>query len=137
MTYEGIDGLMHRLPMNAFNGSEECYCTRETKNLDGQEECLPEGLIDLHTCFRKFLKLVKCLFFNFLHPTAFFLLICITYFDIWILIIFGKPEAPVTLSHPHLIGVDERYLQTINGLSPDVQKHLSFVEIEPVRFTFP
>lgn len=52
--YKGIDGYQSRLMPDSFNNDEskECYCTKKTKNLNGDNICLPNGFVDMFNCLR-------------------------------------------------------------------------------------
>nr|XP_022900227.1 sensory neuron membrane protein 2-like [Onthophagus taurus] len=51
-SYEGIDGNVAKLETNTFTnvGNGDCYCTKGTKDLNGEYECFPEGFADMRTC---------------------------------------------------------------------------------------
>lgn len=38
------------------------------------------------------------------------------------------------LSQPHFLGADEDVINSVEGLSPDPEKHSSFYDLNPVRF---
>lgn len=45
-------------------------------------------------------------------------------------------DAPVYLSFPHFYNADPKLLEDVEGLSPDQEKHETFLKIQPVSFKF-
>lgn len=46
---------------------------------------------------------------------------------------FASTGAPVIFTQPHFLDADPEYTQYPEGLSPDREKHLTFVILEPVK----
>ncbi|XP_065087461.1 sensory neuron membrane protein 2 isoform X2 [Ochlerotatus camptorhynchus] len=44
-------------------------------------------------------------------------------------------DAPVVLTHPHMMGAAQEYTSLIDGLHPDPEKHQIFVDVEPLTGT--
>ncbi|XP_021695540.1 sensory neuron membrane protein 2 isoform X1 [Aedes aegypti] len=44
-------------------------------------------------------------------------------------------DAPVVLTHPHMMGAAQEYTSLIDGLYPDPEKHQIFVDVEPLTGT--
>lgn len=43
---------------------------------------------------------------------------------------------PMFMSFPHFYGADESYLEAVEGLAPEKEKHQAFFTLEPVRFAY-
>lgn len=44
-------------------------------------------------------------------------------------------QAPIITSYPHMLWAEERYRDSVEGLSPDEDKHSSFISMEPTTGT--
>ncbi|XP_056632011.1 sensory neuron membrane protein 2-like [Diorhabda sublineata] len=55
-TYKGIEGLRFEPKETTFtsllsNVEEDCFCTKQTKNAQGELSCYLDGVLDLYDCF--------------------------------------------------------------------------------------
>lgn len=120
MKYEGVKGLRYEQDYKSFNGFDNCFCTKQIRNLTGSVECLPFGLNDVFNCFRKFF---------YFDP--------ITQKAKKKIDLKSFTEAPIVLSRPHLLEVDNDYRNTVDGLKPNESVHSTFIDIEPVSIFYP
>ena len=44
-----------------------------------------------------------------------------------------RADAPIYLSQPHFFSASKYFLESIEGLKPNISQHRSFIDIEPVR----
>nr|XP_022900263.1 sensory neuron membrane protein 1-like [Onthophagus taurus] len=50
--YKGIPGYRYEQKEDTFtnDGNQSCYCTRNTRDINGEDTCWPDGFMDLYTC---------------------------------------------------------------------------------------
>ncbi|XP_018325207.1 sensory neuron membrane protein 2-like [Agrilus planipennis] len=91
-TYHDIEGYRFRTYLNSFTSSDDdCYCTDGAKDLDGNDTCFSDGLLNLYTCH----------------------------------------AAPILLSYPHFLWLEESLSKTVEGLNASEDKHTTYVDIDP------
>ncbi|KAJ3662460.1 hypothetical protein Zmor_006808 [Zophobas morio] len=95
-TYRDVDGYMFGTDKNTLqpstnNSEADCFCTKQSKDVDGQNSCFLDGVIDMQSCF----------------------------------------GVPVLFSFPHFLWADEKYLNGVDGLSPNEEAHRTYLLVEP------
>lgn len=54
MKYEGVKGLRYEQQTDVLDGKDDCFCTKQIRNLHGKVECLPNGFNDMFNCLGEF-----------------------------------------------------------------------------------
>ncbi|XP_049819911.1 sensory neuron membrane protein 2 [Aethina tumida] len=95
-TYSDIEGYRFQSNKNTYRYStstaeEDCFCIQKTSDINNEDNCYLDGVIDMQSCV----------------------------------------GSPLLFSLPHFLWADDKYLDGVKGLSPDPDKHMLFLNVEP------
>lgn len=113
-TYKDVDGLLFGTTKDTFNSEDpnsDCYCTNQTKTIEGKQSCYLDGVVDVQNCFCKYHTCKKKCSFSY----------------------FAILVSPILLSFPHFLWANEAYLNGVEGMNPNEDIHKTFLLVEPVR----
>lgn len=111
-TYQGITGYRYGANESTLHEevpAESCYCLNRTKNMLGKQSCHLDGTMDMYSSLREQIDHIRV-------PS----------------LSVDFPGVPALLSLPHFLYADYYYATAVRGLNASVDKHLTFVDLEPV-----